>query len=685
MDNPLVGRDGLPDWRRIEPGHVAPAVRAGLAQAERGLAAVERGTDGSYAGVLGALDDAGDALGFAWRAVGHLMAVRNTPELRAAHAAVQADVVAFFTRVGQSAPVYRALRGLRDDGARWAALTPPRQRAVALAIRNAELSGVALDDAGRDRFAAIEQELADLGTRFQNHLIDATKAFALTLERPEEVAGLPPTARAAAAQAARAAGAAEATAESGPWRITLDGPSLQAFLEHARRDDLRERLYRAHIVRAAAAPNDNGPLLRRMLALRGEQAHLLGFASYAEQSLAAKMAPGLGAVDALLARLRAAALPRAQAELTELAAYAARITGAPAMELRHWDVPFWAERLREERFAVTDEELRPYFSLPRALDGLFGLAQQLFGVRIEAADGAVPVWHDDVRYFIIRDADGAERAAFYLDPYARPADKRGGAWMDAARHRKRLADGRVRTPVAHLVCNQAPPVGGRPSLMSLREVETLFHEAGHGLQHLLTTVDEPDVAGINGVEWDAVELPSQFLEQWVRAPGVLEGLARHVDDGAPLPPALVERIRAARHYRAGSMTLRQVFFATVDLALHRGPVGDPDALYRTAAAENTVLPPLPEDRMLCGFSHIFSGGYAAGYYSYKWAEVLSADAFAAFEEAGLDDVAARARLGGRFRDTVLARGGGEHPADVFRAFRGRDPSPEALLRQTGLA
>ncbi|MFY0525648.1 M3 family metallopeptidase [Archangium gephyra] len=353
-------------------------------------------------------------------------------------------------------------------------------------------------------------------------------------------------------------------------------------------------------------------------------------------------------------------------------------------------MPFWAERLREERYAYTDEELRPYFALPRVLDGLFDTAKRLFGVTVRAANGEVPVWDPSVQFFRVADESGKDIAAFYLDPYSRPATKRGGAWMNGALDRKRQPDGSLRLPVAYLVCNATPPVGNKPALLTFREVETLFHEFGHGLQHMLTRVDYPEAAGINNVEWDAVELPSQFMENWCFHEETLSRLARHVDSGEPLPKHLQDKIRAGRIFRAASMSLRQVYFATLDLELHHRyqPGGDGQAgfleVQKRVAKENTVLPPLPEDRFLCSFTHIFAGGYAAGYYSYKWAEVLSADAFSAFEEAGLSDAQALSRTGRRFRDTVLALGGSRHPLEVFQEFRGRAPSTQPLLKQTGL-
>ncbi len=397
------------------------------------------------------------------------------------------------------------------------------------------------------------------------------------------------------------------------------------------------------------------------------------------------MAPGVAAVEREAPRRAGASppRPRALAELAELTAFARERSGDPTLELKLWDQQFWAERLREERYAYTDEELRPYFALPQVLTGLFATVERLFDVKIRAADGEAPVWQESVRFFRVADAGGRDLAAFYLDPYSRPESKRGGAWMDNAVDRKRRADGSLRLPVAYLVCNSTPPLGDQPSLMTFQEVETLFHELGHGLQHMLTTVDFPQAAGINNVEWDAVELPSQFMQNWCYTEETIAPLAHHFETGAPLPAALFEKIREGRNYRAGTVTLRQVYFATLDLALHSQP-GDPEEMQRRVAAENTVIPPLAEDRFLNGFGHIFAGGYAAGYYSYKWAEVLSADAFGAFIDAGLSDVKAVHDTGKRFRDTVLALGGSKHPLEVFEAFRGRKPSTRPLLEQSGL-
>ncbi|MBE9020417.1 M3 family metallopeptidase, partial [Chroococcidiopsidales cyanobacterium LEGE 13417] len=554
-------------------------------------------------------------------------------------------------------------------------------------------SGVGLAGEQRERFNAIQLELAELTTKFSNNVLDATKAFSLTLTSPDEVEGLPPSWLSLAAQAARAAGEEKATPEIGPWRVTLDFPSYLPFMQHGKRRDLREKLYRAFISRASSGDLDNTPLIEKILQLRREKANLLGFNSYAELSLASKMAPSVDAVETLSEELRRASYDAAKQDLEDLRTFAASKGAPEGSNLQHWDIAFWAERQREEKFAFSAEELRPYFPLPQVLNGLFTLVNKLFGVTVTAADGQAPVWHEDVRYFQIADETGEAIAYFYLDPYSRPAEKRGGAWMDDCIGRAKLTthEGTVATrkPVAYLVCNQTPPVDGKPSLMTFNEVETLFHEFGHGLQHMLTKVDDAGAAGINNVEWDAVELPSQFMENWCYHRETLMGMAKHYETGETLPEHYYQKLIAARNYMSGSAMLRQLHFGLVDLELHHryqpGGMETASDVRQRIAKTTTVLPPLPEDAFLCSFGHIFAGGYAAGYYSYKWAEVLSADAFGAFEEAGLDNPQALTETGKRFRNTVLALGGSQHPMDVFKSFRGREPSTEPLLRHSGLA
>jgi oligopeptidase A len=689
--NPLLQSSVFPRFDLIRPEHVVPAMQQLLTELATALQQLEAQAQPTWEGLVEPLERLTDRLSVTWGIVGHLMGVKNSEELRQAHQTIQPDVVQFSMRLGQSPAIYQSLTALKASPA-WSSYDPAQQRIVDSLIRDAELAGVGLQGQERERFNEIQQELARLSTAFSNHVLDATKAFALTLDQPEDVEGLPPSLLQLAAQAARQAGAAAATPEHGPWRITLDYPSFGPFLEHSRRRDLREQLYRAFITRASSGAEDNTPLLRSILSLRQEQARLLGYGSFAELSLASKMAPDVATVERFLEELRQASFTAAQQDLEDLRNCARTVGAAEAENLCHWDLAFWAERLREQRYDFNDEELRPYFPLPRVLDGLFALVQRLFDIQIRPADAEAPVWHEDVRFFRVYDDQERPIAAFYLDPYSRPAEKRGGAWMDECVGRSRIlaAPGQtVRLPVAYLTCNQTPPVDGKPALMSFNEVKTLFHEFGHGLHHMLTTVDYGLAAGIHNVEWDAVELPSQFMENWCYHRDTLMGMSAHVETGESLPEELYRKLCTARTYRAGSLMLRQLYFACLDIALHHhfDPQGSetPFDVQQRVAALTTVLPPLPEDRFLCSFGHIFAGGYAAGYYSYKWAEVLSADAFAAFEEAGLDNATALAATGRRYRHSILALGGSRPPMEIFREFRGREPTTAALLRHSGLA
>jgi oligopeptidase A len=684
--NPLLIGAGLPPFDALQPEQVVPGVEKLIEALERDLETLEATVQPTWAGLVEPLTRMEERLRWTWGIIGHLMGVKNSPALREAYDAVQPALVQFSTRLGQSQPLYDAFKQLQASDT-WASLESAQQRIVTSAIRDAELSGVGLAGAEKVRFNEIQQALAELSTKFSNHVLDATKAFHLMLTTPADIAGLPPSLLALAAQAAQDAGEEDATVEAGPWCITLDYPSYVPFLQHSRRRDLREQVYRAFVTRAADGEWDNQPIIEQTLALRKEMANILGYDTYAGLSIARKMAPSVEAVEQLMEELRAASYDAAQQELVDLKAFAADKGAPEATDLQQWDVPFWSERMREEKYGLNDEELRPYFPLPQVLDGLFTLAQRLFGITITPADGEAPVWHPDVRYFQVADEAGAAIAHFYLDPYSRPAEKRGGAWMDECINRGK-SQGQVRLPVAYLVCNQSPPVAGKPSLMTFREVETLFHEFGHGLHHMLTRVDYPGAAGINNVEWDAVELPSQFMENWCYHRATLLKLARHYETGEPLPEEIYQRILAARNFMTGSAILRQVNFGWLDLELHyRYQPGGEETIWDVRdrlAKKTTLLKPLPEDAFLCAFSHIFAGGYAAGYYSYFWAEVLSADAFAAFEDAGLEDEAAIVTTGRRFRDTVLSLGGSRHPMDVFKAFRGREPSTAALLRHRGL-
>jgi oligopeptidase A len=683
---PLLQGQGLPPFPEIKPEQVVPDITELLSQANNALKHLETSLVPTWAGLVEPIDRIVEPLSWAWSIVGHLMGVQNSPELRAAHETMQPQIVQFWMQLGQSQALYGGYKALKASP-EFASFDGAQKRIVDAAIRDMELSGVGLTGEPKQRFNEIQIALAEIANKFSNNVLDATKAYRLTLTKPEEIAGLPESLLGQAAQSARAAGHDNATATDGPWVITLDGPSYSPFMQHSQRRDLREQLYKAFVSRAAAGDYDNLGNIDRILELRREMSNILGFNNFAELSLASKMAPNVAAVEGLLESLRSASFEAAKQDLEDLRAHAIAQNAPEANDLKHWDLAYWSERLREAKFDFNAEELRPYFPLEQVLSGLFNLAHNLFGITITAADGQAPVWHPDVRYFQIASEENSAIAFFYLDAYSRPAEKRGGAWMDDCVGRSKVGS-TVRLPVAYLTCNQSPPVDGKPSLMTFGEVETLFHEFGHGLQHMLTTVDYVGASGISNIEWDAVELPSQFMENWCYHRPTLLSLGKHYETGEPLPEQYYQKLLAARTFMSGSGMLRQIHFSGLDIELHShyrpgGTETVPDVRNRLAKT-SMVIPPLPEDNFLCAFGHIFSGGYAAGYYSYKWAEVLSADAFAAFEDAGLDDPDAIATTGRRFRNTVLSLGGSQHPMEVFTSFRGREPDPSALLRHNGL-
>ena len=692
--SPLLQGHGLPEYASITPDRVRQDIPVLLKNLEDEFSTLEselntlisNGSPLRWSTVMTPLQSIGERLRWSWGVVSHLNGVCNSSELREAHASQQADVVRLGNRLGQSRTLYEALQHLRD--ASEEPLDGTRQRILASELLSMDQRGVGLQGEEQQAFNRTSERLAELSTSFSNHVLDATQQWTLKLTDPEQVSGLPKRALEALAASARDAGDKTATAEQGPWLLGLDMPRYLPFLTHAENRGLRETVYRAHVSRASHGDLDNRALIEEILRLRIDQAARLGYAHWAERSLANKMAADVDAVEALLEELRKAAFPAAQKELDDLKDCARRHGASESDDLAPWDLPFWSERLRKERFDLDQEALRPWFPLPQVLEGLFNLCGRLFDVEIHAADGEAPIWHADVRFFRVSRRDGTPIAAFYLDPYSRPASKRGGAWMDDCLGRSVSADGSTVLPVAYLICNQTPPVGDAPSLMSFDEVETLFHEFGHGLQHMLTTVDEPEAAGINNVEWDAVELPSQFMENWCLDRTTLNKMARHWQTGEPLPDEEYAKLRLNRTFNAGLATLRQVHFALTDLRLHSRWQPDlgvtPDQMRRDVASTTTVMEPIADDQFLCAFGHIFAGGYAAGYYSYKWAEVLSADAFSAFEEVGLDNEEQVRATGTRFRDTVLSLGGSRAPADIFERFRGRPASSEALIRHSGL-
>ncbi len=670
-DNPLLDEAGLPRFDALQPAHVTPALDALLADAEAALAAASGpGVAADIDAIAARLDPPVERLRRVWGQVVHLQSVADTPAQREAHTHNLPRITDFMTRLAADAGLYAKTRTIVGSAA-FAALPAVRRKAAADALRDFELGGAALEGPARMRFAAIRARCAELSQRFGENVLDATDSWRLDLPA-ERLAGLPDDVLQAARERARDAGI-------DGCRLTLHAPCRLPLLATADDRSLREAVYRAHgqLASELGPPaHDNTDLMRELVALRQEQAGLLGRDSYAELSLATKMVHEPQQVLRFLRDLAARARPFAERELDDLRTHA-RTLGIDA--LQPWDRAYVAEKLKHARHGIDDEALRPWFPLPRVLSGLFALIERLLGVQIVDADA--PVWHADVRHHCVL-RDGQEIGRFWLDLYARPG-KQGGAWMDEARARWCRPGGRLQSPWAHLVCNFAAPVGGRPALLTHEDVITLFHEFGHGLHHLLTQVDELALSGISGVEWDAAELPSQFMENFAWEWPVLQQLTAHVDSGEPLPRALFDRLQAARHFGAGLHLLRGVEYALLDMRLHAeaGAGEHIGTLAREVEREISLSTRPASDRWPNGFLHIFDGSYAAGYYGYHWAEVLSADAFAAFEEAGIFDPA----TGARWRQQVLETGGSRPALENFVAFRGREPQLDALLRHQGLA
>ena len=672
MSNPLLSQAQLPAFASIRPEHIEPAMTELLAQAEAALElATSDATPADYDALSATLGVATERLGHAWGAVGHLNAVANSPELREAYNAMLPAVTEFFTRQGADERLYAKYKAIAASQAA-ASLNPARQQALKHWLRDFVLSGAELQGEAKLRFAAIQERSAELSQKFSEHVLDATDGFAY-FARAEELAGVP----ADVLQAAR--NAALADSKEG-HKLTLHFPVYLPVMQYGQNRDLRERLYTAYVTRASdlgTAELDNSALMQELLQLRQEEAALLGFGNYAEAAMVTKMASSPAQVLTFLRNLGDRARPFAEKDLTELRQFAASELGLA--ELQVWDNAFASEKLKEARYAFSDEELRQYFTVPRVLAGLFDIIERLFQVRITEAQAEV--WHDSVRFYRL-DRDGALVGQFYLDLYARPG-KRPGAWMDEVRSRWARPEGRQQTPVAQLVCNFASGVGGKPALLTHDDVITLFHEFGHGLHQLLTQVDELGVSGISGVEWDAVELPSQFMENFCWEWEVLQQLTCHVDSAAALPRDLFDKMLAAKNFQSGMQTLRQIEFSLFDMRLHAEPGSDSaiQALLDQVRAEVAIVPAAPFNRSQHSFSHIFAGGYSAGYYSYKWAELLSADAWSAFEVEGVFN----ADTGQRYLHNILEVGGSRDAMDSFMAFRGREPTIDALLRHQGMA
>jgi oligopeptidase A len=678
MSNPLLEFVGLPPFSKIQPSHVEPAIDQlvveGRVLVQRLL---EQHAEYTWDNLVQPLEEMRERLERVWSPVSHMNAVVNSDELRRAYNACLPKLSEFTTELGQNERLYCAFRSLAE-GAAYSRLDPAQQKIIINALRDFRLSGVGLPPPEKARFKAIQQRLASLTAQFEENLLDATQAWRKLVTKEAALAGLPESAREQARQAASREGVEG-------WLLTLDAPAYMAVITYADDRGLREEIYTAFVTRASdqgphAGRWDNTPLMEEILALRYEAAQLLGFAHHAERSLATKMAVSPGQVLDFLNDLAARSKAVAERDFAELCAFAHSEYGVTTLQA--WDVAYYAEKLRQHKFALSQETLKPYFSAPRVLAGLFAIVHRLYGLEIREREG-IDTWHPDVRFFEIRDENGALRGQFYLDLYAR-SYKRGGAWMDDCLARKDLG-GELQLPVAYLTCNLTPPVGDKPALFTHNEVITLFHEFGHGLHHLLTKVAYPSVAGISGVPWDAVELPSQFMENWCWQREALDLIAAHFETDAPLPEEIFKRLLAAQNFLAGMMMVRQLEFALFDFRLHLeydlAKGARIDELLQQVREQVAVVKPPSFNRFAHSFSHIFAGGYAAGYYSYKWAEVLSADAFSRFEEEGIFN----RQTGRAFMASILEQGGTREPMELFIEFRGREPTIDALLRHSGIA
>ncbi|MEH6387834.1 oligopeptidase A [Pseudomonas profundi] len=676
MSNPLLQPYDLPPFSAIKAEHVKPAIEQILADNRKQLHALlaTNPTEWTWSDLIEPLDDLGDRLSSAWSPVGHLNSVMNSPEIRDAYNSCLPLLSEYFTELGQNQPLFEAYTQLAEsDG--FAKLDAAQQIIIEHTLRDFRLSGIALPPEQQKRYGEMQMRLSELQSKFSNQLMDATQGWTKHITDAAELEGLTESAMAQARQAAE-------ERELDGWLITLEFPSYFAVMTHADNRALREEVYTAYSTRASdqgpnAGDNDNGPLIEEILALRQELAELLGYANYAELSLATKMAESTDQVLGFLRDLAKRSKPAAEADLQALRDYAAE---QGCKDLQAWDLGYYGEKLRQHRYAISQEALRPYFPVNKVLDGMFAVAGRLYGVDMREVED-FDRWHPDARLFEIVE-DGEVIGRFFLDLYAR-SNKRGGAWMDGARDRRLLPGDAIQRPVAYLVCNFTPPVAGdKPALLTHDEVTTLFHEFGHGLHHLLTRVDYASASGINGVAWDAVELPSQFMENWCWEPEGLELISGHYETGEPLPQDLLEKMLAARNFQSGMGMLRQIEFSLFDFELHarREPGRSVQQVLDAVRDETSVLRPPAFNRFQNGFAHIFAGGYAAGYYSYKWAEVLSADAFSRFEEEGIFN----RETGRDFREAILAQGGSREPMALFVAFRGREPSIDALLRHSGL-
>ncbi|MBX2868940.1 MAG: oligopeptidase A [Acidiferrobacterales bacterium] len=678
QDNPLLDLSGLPKFDAILPQHVEPAVDYILGRNRKKInELIETVEEPNWENFMAPLEVLDDELEKVWAPVSHLNGVRDSDELREVYQACLPKLSDYASELGQDKRLFEKVKAIKESDA-FAALDAEKRKLIDNALRDFRLSGIDLPEAEQDRFREIASEMSSLCNNFSQNVMDATDAWHIDLTEASAVAGIPDTALDLAAQTAR-------DAETAGWRFTLQGPSYIAVMTYADNAELREAVYRAYVSRASeVGPNagewDNSSVMCEILALRQEEASLLGFRNYAALSVETKMAESPEQVSDFLQELSEKSRPVAQKEVEELKTFARDQLGVE--NLNPWDYAYVSEKLQQHRYAFSQEALRPYFPLPQVLNGMFDIVGRLFGIQVEQTV-APSVWHEDVQFFRINDEKGEARGYFYVDLYARK-QKRGGAWMADCVGRRKTSDG-MQLPVAFLTCNFSAPVDGKPSLLTHDEMMTLFHEFGHGLHHMLTKVETAGVAGINGVPWDAVELPSQFLENWCWEEEALDLVSGHVDTGEPLPAELLEKMKRARNFQSAMQMCRQLEFSLFDMRIHgdfaANTAADIQAVLDQVRDEVAVIEAPEYNRFQHGFGHIFAGGYAAGYYSYKWAEVLSADAYSKFEENGVFD----SKTGRQFLENILEKGGAEEPMALFVAFRGRKPTVEALLRHSGLS
>lgn len=674
MTNPLLSNSSLPLFSQIKPEHVLPAIKETLNNCRKTIESVlEQNSEYTWDNLVQPIDEMDEKFSRAWSPVSHLNSVKNSPELREAYEACLPLLSQYSTWVGQHKPLYNAYKQLKDSK-HFENLSKAQKKVINNALRDFELSGIGLADDKQKRYGEIVAKLSELSSQYSNNVLDATMGWSKLITNIEDLSGMPESALAAAKEQAKAK-------EQDGWLLTLDIPSYLPVMTYCDNRDLRFELYQAYNTRASdQGPNagkwDNTEIIKQIISLRAELAQLLGFNTYADKSLATKMAENVTQVTTFLTDLATKAKPQGEKELAELKRYAYEYFGAS--DIKPWDIAYYSEKQKQHLYTINDEELRPYFPEDRVISGLFEVVRRIFGITAKQRHD-VEVWAPEVKFYDLYNANGELKGSFYLDLYARE-HKRGGAWMDDCIGKMRFADGHIQKPVAYLTCNFNRPIGDKPALFTHNEVTTLFHEFGHGLHHMLTEIDVSSVAGINGVPWDAVELPSQFLENWCWQPEALEFISGHYQTGEPLPQEMLEKMLDSKNFQAALFILRQLEFGLFDFKLHSEKTPDILETLKQVREQVAVVPTVDWGRFPHAFSHIFAGGYAAGYYSYLWAEVLSADAFSRFEEEGIFN----ANTGNAFLDNILSQGGSDEPMTLFKNFRGREPQLEALLRHYGI-